>query len=88
MRVDVLVWDRQNYEHIARHWVRKEEVQEVLDRYYHLRQVRKGRYAIRGQTYAGRFLFIIVDPLGLGRAYVVTAREMTEAEKHRFRRSL
>ena len=88
MKFDVLVWDRQNLEHIARHWVHKDEVEEVLDRYYQVRLARKGRYTFRGHTYAGRYLFIVVDALGERRGYVVTAREMTEAEKHQFRKSL
>ena len=88
MKINVLVWDRQNLDHIARHWVQKEEVEEVVDRFYLMRKVWKGRYAIRGQTYSGRYLMVFIDSLGSGRAYVVTAREMTEEEKKRFRNQL
>ena len=88
MKINILVWDRQNLEHIAKHWVYKDEVEEALDRYHQTRRVWKGRYALRGQTYSGRYLFIVMDALGQGRFYVTTAREMTEAEKHPFRRSL
>jgi len=88
MRIDVLVWDLRNLEHIARHWVQKEEVEEVIERFHVLRKVWDRRYAIRGQTYAGRYLMVFLDSLGQGRAYVVTAREMTEEEKKRFRRDL
>jgi hypothetical protein len=88
MKIEVLVWDPRNVAHIARHWIEKEEVDEVVERFHQIRKVWKGRYAIRGQTYTGRYLMIFVDYLGDGRAYVVTAREMTEEEKSRFRRSL
>jgi uncharacterized DUF497 family protein len=86
MRVDVLVWDPHNLAHIARHEVRKEEVEEVLESDHEIRKVWKGRYSIQGQTYSGRYLMVFLDSLGQGRAYVVTAREMTEQEKKRFRR--
>ena len=85
MKIVVLQWDRQNLEHIARHGVEKEEVEEVFDQFHILRKVWKGRYAVRGQTYSGRYLMIFLDSLGQGRAYVVTAREMTSQEKKRFR---
>lgn len=88
MKVAVLVWDRYNLEHIARHWVQKEEVEEVLERYHQIRKVWNGRYCIRGQTVSGRHLMVFLDTLGQGQAYVVTAREMTEQEKKRFRRSV
>ena len=88
MRVNVLIWNHRNLDHIARHGVEKEEVEEVIARFHGVRKVWKGRYAIRGQTDSGRYLMIILDALGEGRAYVVTAREMTENEKGQFRRSL
>jgi hypothetical protein len=40
---------------------------------------------VYGRTYAGRYLLVVVIPEGL-EAFVVTARDMTEAEKKTFRR--
>jgi hypothetical protein len=88
MRVDVLVWDLNNLDHIARHGIQKEEVEELVERRHQIRRVWRGRYAMRGQTYSGRYLIIFLDSLGQGRAYPVTARDMTEEEKGRFKRSL
>jgi uncharacterized DUF497 family protein len=88
MRIKVFVWDRNNLDHIARHGVQKEEVDEVAEGRHGIRKVWKGRYAMRGQTYSGRYLFVILDSLGQGRAYPVTAREMTEEEKNRYKKSL
>lgn len=43
------------------------------------------RYLVLGVTEAGRYLFVVLEPLSGGRAYPVTAREMTDAEKRRFK---
>jgi hypothetical protein len=39
-----------------------------------------------GTTLAGWYLFVVVAEAGRGGVHVVTAREMTEAERRRFRR--
>jgi len=88
MKVDVLVWNDHNLDHIAKHGKQKEEVEEVLERFHLLRRAWKGRYSMRGQTYSGRYLMVILDTLGQGRAYVVTARELTDEEKTQFRRQI
>ena len=45
-----------------------------------------GTTYVMGTTLAGRYLFVVVAEAGRGGVYVVTAREMTEAERRRFRR--
>ena len=39
-----------------------------------------------GKTDAGRYLLVVVCLLGKGKARVVTARDMTHSERHRFNR--
>ncbi|MGH2711536.1 MAG: BrnT family toxin [Actinomycetota bacterium] len=90
MRIDELVWDEWNEDHIGRRGIRQEEVEEaVFDRAsLFLRTHREGvlRYLVTGLTEAGRYLFLVLEPLSGNRAYVVTARDMTDGEKGRFKR--
>ena len=40
-----------------------------------------GRYLILGQTEAGRYLTLVVAPLGGARGKLITARTMTDVER-------
>ena len=92
MRIDELIWDEWNVEHIARHGIEVAEVEEVCDRGRHIARraadqpYGQTRYRLYGQTYDGRYLFVVLDKIDGGRFYPVTAREMTAREKKRFRR--
>jgi uncharacterized DUF497 family protein len=44
------------------------------------------RYLALGLSEDGRYLFVVLEALSGGRAYVVTAREMTDGERRRFKR--
>ncbi|HEV8683313.1 MAG TPA: BrnT family toxin [Actinomycetota bacterium] len=89
LRLDELLWDEDNEEHIARHGVRPEEVEEVVfDRaslFLRTRREEVQRYLVLGLTEAGRALFVVLEPLGQTRAYVVSARDMTDGERRRFK---
>jgi uncharacterized DUF497 family protein len=82
MDVRQLEWDDANAEHIARHSVVPEEVEEVCfeDEPLFIR-VGPGRYQVTGQTASGRYLTAFLDHLGRGRFYPVTARPATEGER-------
>jgi hypothetical protein len=57
----------------------------ILERPYWSVPGRDGTTLVYGQTYAGRYLLVVaVDEDG--QAFVVTARDMTDAEKKTFRR--
>lgn len=43
-------------------------------------------YYVQGQTETGRYLFCVVIRLADGKAYPVTAREMTDKEKRQYRK--
>ncbi|MDO8671953.1 MAG: hypothetical protein Q7O66_11060 [Dehalococcoidia bacterium] len=81
-----LLWDDWNEEHIARHHVSPSEVEEVCfsDPWF-LRARGKDKRAVYGQTQGGRYLFVILGGRGSGIFYPVTARDMTEAERQRYR---
>ncbi len=92
MRIDDLEWDDWNIEHIARHGVDQDEVHEACGSGSHL--VRKAgktkrgqvRYHVYGQTFEGRYLFIVLDRRHGATFYVVTARDMSSTEKKMYRK--
>jgi len=47
---------------------------------------RQPRYVILGRSQGGRYLLVVLQPTGGKRSYVVTARDMTDGERRRFRR--
>ena len=91
MRIDELVWDDWNVDHIADHGVEPEEVEEVCKMRRHI--ARRAaitpygltRYRVYGRTYDGRYLFIVLDRLRGHSFYPVTARDMAEREKKKYR---
>ena len=83
MRIIKLIWDEENEEHIARHQVTPDEVEELFFIFKGKPYIRRFRdiYHAFGQTEAGRYLFVVFRVLGSGQARVITAREMDRAEK-------
>ncbi|MFQ6101489.1 MAG: BrnT family toxin [Anaerolineae bacterium] len=91
MRIDELVWDEWNVEHIASHGVEPDEVDDVCFGRPLVRRARTTRYGLRryhafGQTAAGRYLFIVLDCEAAGTFYVVSARDMSKRELQQYRR--
>ncbi|MGO8897797.1 MAG: BrnT family toxin [Isosphaeraceae bacterium] len=90
MRIDAFVWPEERIEHISRHGVTPEEVEEVcFEKPLVQRAKSEGEnpvYYILGQTVAGRYLFCVVIRFPDGKGYPVTAREMTAKEKRRYRK--
>ena len=82
-----VAWDEASEAHVARHAVTPDEVEDVL--FCRPRLVQAGLHGttyVMGTTLAGRYLLVVVAEAGRGGVYVVTVREMTEAERRRFRR--
>lgn len=85
MPIRDLLWNDWNEERIARHHVRPEELDEVcFGEFWELR-AGGGKRALYGQTSSGRYLLVIGVPRSGGLFYPVSARDMTEAERRRFR---
>jgi uncharacterized DUF497 family protein len=89
MRIRELLWPRDRIEHIARHSVTPDEVEEVcFGQSLVLRAKSQGEnpvYYVLGQTDAGRYLFSVIVQFPDGRGYPVTARTMTDKEERRFK---
>lgn len=87
MRIRRLIWDDTNLEHIARHRVIPEEVDEVcLNEQSYATRIGRRRYQVIGQTRAGRYLTIFLDYPGGDIFYPVTARDATDWERRLWRR--
>jgi len=89
LRLIELVWREEDVEHIARHHVDPQEVEDVcFSTSHHIETGRGGGgvYYVTGQTEAGRYLFVVVRYLGRGRAKVITAREMDDRERVRYKK--
>ncbi len=73
-------------DHIAVHGVTLDEVREAILEHPHWTVPgRDGTTLVYGQTYAGRYLLVVALAEG-EEAFVVTARDMTAAEKKTFRK--
>jgi len=90
MRIEELLWPRDRIEHIARHAVTPDEVEQVC---FGQPLVQRAKsygdnpvYYVLGQTDAGRYLFSVVIQFPDGKGYPVTARPMTDSEKRRYQR--
>ena len=88
MACEEITWDEGAEQHIARHGVNAEEVEEVL----HGVTVQLGapltRLLVLGRTLAGRYLVVVLEALTKAGdlCRVVTARDMTESERRLYRR--
>ena len=88
MKIYEFIWPEDRVEHIARHGIRPEEVEEVcFGRALVQRTKSAGAnpvYYVLGQTVAGRYLFCVVIQFPDGKGLPVTARPMTRKEQRRF----
>ena len=78
-----LLWDDETLEHIwTRHHLLIDDVEEAY--YDTLAKIHTGKYGrqlVYGRTQAGRYLFIVVQPIGQFVAKLITARPMTARDK-------
>jgi len=87
MHVDSFEWDENNIEHVARHHVTPDEVEEVFWLRHVLRRSRDGLYLALGQAVSGRYLFVVFKPVTpLGRVRIITARDMEPPERRLFKK--
>ena len=88
MRLDELRCDEETELHIwSRHRVAPREVEEAAyAAVLTLRGRDRGVYEAYGRTAAGRYLMVAVRSLGKGVARVITARDMSHAERRRYER--
>ena len=79
-----LIWDDWNIEHIARHDVIPQEVEEVCEGDPFWSETYQGRLRLVGNTKAGRTLTIILAPKTNDTYYPVTARSASRQERKRY----
>lgn len=95
MRIERFDWRHDREEHIARHGVSREEVEEAVFEDRARMLLRRGPaernpdetiYQHLGRTEAGRYLFTALLYTGGGEAILLTARDMTDTERRRYQR--
>jgi uncharacterized DUF497 family protein len=80
-----LVWDDWNVAHIALHGVTPEDIEEVCQGEYLVRQSYQGRFLMIGTNASGKLLSAVLAPEEEGIYYVVTARPAAKQERRIYR---
>ena len=82
-RIDALDWDDWNRDHITKHAVTPDEVEEAFSSRAVYRASYKNRIAVTGATQAGRMLTVIIgeSPRQAHRYYVFSARPASRSER-------
>jgi len=87
MEIREFEWDDNNIEHIARHSVFPDEVEDVaFDDDPRIRKGRKGTRYMLGYTVAGRYLFVVYALKGKGIARVITSMDMDDKTKKLYKK--
>jgi uncharacterized DUF497 family protein len=87
--IERLIWDEWNRNHISKHSVLPEEVEEVIAGDRLDRATYKGRLQLVGATAAGRILSVVVGPVPdePNAYYVFSARPASRKERGDFGRT-
>ena len=89
MRIENISWDQDTVDHIARHSVTPEEVEEVLFNEIDLPRImrgKEGKYLAYGRTEDGRLL-LVVWAFKNCKTKIITARDLNKKEKQIYKRS-
>ncbi len=81
IRVKQLIWDDWNVEHISKHKVSVDEIEEACKLSTRALKTYKERLMILGKTKKGRLLTVVLAPKSKARYYVVTARDTSKRER-------
>lgn len=79
-------WDGKNLNHIARHSVNQEEVEEAFISNPLIRRGTDKYYYAYGRTTGGRYLFTVFFFKGKGIVRTVTSRDMEKEERRLYKR--
>ncbi len=75
-----IILDEYNLEHIKKHGVAREEVEEAVNNFIAHKKAKEGRYIVIGR--AGlRLISMIIMRKGVGIYYIVTARDASKKER-------
>ncbi len=87
MEMTEFEWDDNNIEHIGKHKVSPDEVEEVaFDDHPLIKKGKKGTRYMLGYTIAGRYLFVVYTLKGKGMARVITSMDMDSKTKKLYKR--
>lgn len=87
LRIERLVWDAWNVDHIAKHGITRGEVEGAIAGETAARETYKGRVLILGPAPSGRLLAVVIGPVpGEPSAYYTfSARAASRAERRYYR---
>ena len=87
MEITEFEWDYDNIEHVARHHISPDEIEDVAfgDEPWVKRGRAQTRYML-GYTVAGRYLFVVYVLKGKGQARVITAMDMDDKTRKLYKR--
>ncbi|MBW1690692.1 MAG: BrnT family toxin [Deltaproteobacteria bacterium] len=89
MEIREFEWDDNNIEHIARHGVSPNEVEDLaFDDDPWIRKGRKGTRYMLGYTIAGRYLFVVYNLKGKWIARVITSMDMDEKTRRLYKKRI
>ena len=88
MIIDQLEWDDKNTEHIARHDVSPKEVEDVCFSVNLSEKTGGQRCILSGQAENGRYLNVVIERIGGGLFRPITAFDMGESYKARYRKRM
>ncbi len=88
VKIQGLQWDDQNIEHIAHHYVSHQEVEDVCFGVHVSIRESEMRDILSGQSADGRYLNVVLERLGKGQFRPITAFEMSEDYKRKYRKRL
>jgi len=89
MKIEKIIWDEETVNHIARHGVTPEEVEELFFNEEDTPLIllgKEGKYLAYGQTQNGRYL-LVVWTIRYKKTGIITARDLTKKEKQYYRRT-
>ena len=88
MKIGGLEWDDANLEHIARHAITPAEVEDVCFGTHIAYHGKHARYVLYGQADNGKYIMLVLMHSYGTVLRPITAREMSESEKHAYRKSI
>lgn len=88
MKIKSLQWDDANIDHIARHKLSPVDIEDVCFGQHIFFKGREKRYILYGKTKGGAMIMVVLERLYDQAFRPITARLMTDKEKHSYRKKV
>jgi len=79
--INAFIWDDFNIQHIAKHQISPNEVEEVLNRPYIITKEERKRHTIYGITLNNRMIIVVIESRDNDNYYPITAYDMSSRQK-------